>query len=82
MRAGQQIMFSDIITLSFVSTSGDRNTAASSDIKTLLCPLPLYSDSCDKRKLHKRQTFMMDIEVLFLVYLQMLSLDISREPSL
>lgn len=28
----------------------------------------LYSKYCDKRKLHKRQTFIMDIEVLFLVY--------------
>ena len=69
-------MFSDIITLSFVSTSRDlaSQQAVSHLILKHYC-VPLTSiqnmkilwqkkESC----VHKRQTFIMDIEVLFLVY--------------
>ena len=69
-------MFSDIITLSFVSTSRD----LSSNIKTLLCPPHRYSKYCDKRKLctTKDRLLLWTLKFYSWFILQMLSLDISR----
>lgn len=67
-------MFSDIITLSFVSTSRDlasQQAVSHLILKHYCVPLTSIQNIVTKeRKLavHKRQTFIMDIEVLFLVY--------------